>query len=85
MTKPIFSKIDKQNFVSNPRSEGVVVDSTTITPSDKGVEQNLLTRTGGATLADFFVKLAQNGVHTFARLPRTQTQGRGLQLEKIVY
>lgn len=83
MSKHYFSKIDKQNFVSNPRSEGVAVDSTA-NQSDKGVEQNLLTHPGSATLADFVVALAQNGVHTFARKPRNQAQGRSLQLGKIL-
>lgn len=81
MSNTLSCSIDKQHFASNPRREGVAVDSTA-NSSNAGFRQNLLTRTGGATLADFFVKLAQNGVHTFARLPRNQTQGRSLQLVK---
>ena len=66
-----------------PRREGVAVDSTAIHPSNKGSKRNLITRTGGATLADFVVTLARNGVHTFARASRNQTQGQRLQLIKI--
>ncbi len=67
-----------------PRREGVVIDSIT-SPSNKGSGQNFITWTGGATLADFVVALAQNRVYFFARAPRNQTQGRGLQLGRMLY
>ena len=45
MYKYLFPKIDKSNFVLNPRREGVAVDSTA-SPSNKGVKQNCLTPQG---------------------------------------
>ena len=68
-----------------PRREGVAVDSTATHPSNKGSEQNLNTRTGGATLADFLVMLARQALPVFTRMSRNQTQGRRLQLNKIFY
>ena len=79
----IFSQIDNLNFASAARREGVAVDFTA-NPSNKADGQNLITE-GGATLADFVVALVRNGVHTFTHAPRNQTQGRRLQLIKILY
>ncbi len=81
MSKYPFSTIDNRNFASMPRREGASIDSM-LSPSNKGSEQNFITRTGGATLADFVVALAQNRVYFFARAPRNQAQGRSLQLGK---
>jgi len=83
MTNTISFSIDNRNFVSMPRREGVVIDSIT-SPSNEGSEQNFITA-GGATLVDFVVALARNRVYFFARAPRNQTQGRSLQLERILY
>ena len=80
MSKYPFPQIDNVNFASMPRREGVAVDSTAIHPSNKGSEQNLITRTGDATLADFVVPLVRNTMYSFSRKPKNQTQGRGLQL-----
>jgi len=83
MSKIISSQIDNQNFASMARRESAAVDSTA-SLSNKGSEQNLIARTGAATLADFVVALVRNGVHIFARVSRNQTQGRLLQLIKIL-
>ena len=84
MTYTISSQIDNLNFDADARFESEGVDSTPRTKSKAGA-QNLITRPGGATLADFFVMLARQALPVFAHKPLNQTQGRGLQLNKILY
>ena len=79
-----FLAIDNLNFAPDARYESAGVDSTPRTNS-KADAQNFITRQGDPTLADFVVKLAQNMIYSFAHKPRNQTQGRSLQLIKILY
>ena len=82
MSKYPLLLIDNLNFAPLPRREGVAVDSTATHPSNKGSAQNLITRPGGATLADFLVMFARQAMLAFANKPRNQTQGRRLQFGK---
>jgi len=79
MSKYPFPQIDNLNFASRPRRENAAVNFTA-SLSNKGIEQNLITRKETATLADFVVMLAQNTMYPFAHKPKNQTQGRSLQL-----
>lgn len=67
-----------------PRHEGVSMHRM-VSPSNNGSEQNSITRPGAATLADSVVAFARNTVYSFAHKPSNQTQGRPLQLNKILY
>ena len=79
MSKYYFPQIDNLNFASMPRREGAGVYHTP-SLSNKGSEQNLITRTGGATLADFVVAILRRRVYAFSQASRNQLQGRSLQL-----
>lgn len=80
--KTIYSKIDNQNFASNSRLENEAYKHMPSLNNEE-VGQNLITHSGGATLADFVVALAQDMVYPFAHAPKNQAQGRRLQLVKI--
>lgn len=80
----IFPQIDNQ-ILSQYRGLRAPAYTYTPSPRNKGSEQNLITRKGGATLTDFVVALAQDMIYPFAHASRNQTQGRRLQLVEILY
>ena len=80
MSKYPFPQIDNQ-ILSQDHDAKAQVYKHTPSLSNKGIEQNLITRKETATLADFVVMLAQNRIiYSFTRKPKNQTQGRSLQL-----
>ena len=82
MTKYPFPQIDNQILPQDHDAKALVYKHTP-SLSNKGIEQNLITRKETATLADFVVMLAQNTMYPFAHKPKNQTQGRSLQLVEI--
>lgn len=84
MTNTISSQIDNRNFVSMPRLENATPHCG-VSFHNKGSEQNFITRREARHLADFFVTPSRSRVYSFEGKPRNQTQGRSLQLGRILY